>query len=99
MGAYLRRRLFDYSMYSVCAYLKRVLMRRRRLIETLWHLKEAQTRLKTLICNFFRKHKLFVDELHVTLRSDINAMPKLTRFKLTRDLINANSSILNCFYW
>ena len=33
-----------------------------------------------------------------TLRSEINAMPKLTRFKLTRDLINANSSILNCFY-
>ena len=34
----------------------------------------------------------------ITLRSEINAMPKLTRFKLTRDLINANSSILECFY-
>ena len=36
--------------------------------------------------------------IQTTLRSEINAMPRLTRFRLTRDLINANSSILNCFY-
>ena len=46
---------------------------------------------------YLAKEGVFV-RLKNTLRSEINAMPKLTRFKLTRDLINANSSILNCFY-
>ena len=40
-----------------------------------------------MILNFFE----------VTLRSEINAMPKLTRLKLTRDLINANRE--NIRFW
>ena len=54
------------------------------------HLIQAQSLLKYgMIAIAFNQH---------TLISEINARGGLTWFELTRGLINANSSLLKCFY-